>query len=134
MSSGTANRCTNWLELGAASRKHWHATSREFAQALNGRLNAILHIEPPNGTGNAPLLGLPYGVKDMVRSARRRPSGGLIDGSRLPIVGTSTLIDRLSRAGADLVCFTGMTELASEPSGFNAAYGRVKNPWNLDHV
>ena len=134
MSSRTGNRFTNWFELGATSREYWHARSRELAQTLNGRLNAILHIEPPNGTGHAPLLGLPYGVKDMVRSPKRRPSGGLIDCSGLPIVGTSTLIDRLSGAGADLVCFTGMTELASEPSGFNAAHGRVMNPWNLDYV
>src|SRR5499426_3537284 len=27
-----------------------------------------------------------------------------------------------------------MTELAYEPSGFNATRGRVRNPWNLDFI
>ena len=30
--------------------------------------------------------------------------------------------------------FTQMTELAYEPSGFNASRGRVKNPWSLDYI
>jgi aspartyl-tRNA(Asn)/glutamyl-tRNA(Gln) amidotransferase subunit A len=134
LSSRAVNRFANWSELGTTPRKHWHASSRERAQALNGRLNAMLHIEPTNDVARGPLLGLPYGVKDMVRSARRQPTGGLADGTRLPIEGTSALLDRFDRAGGDLVCFTGMTELASEPSGFNAAHGRVKNPWNVDYV
>ena len=36
--------------------------------------------------------------------------------------------------GGDLIGFTNMTELAYEPSGFNATRGRVKNPWNLDYI
>jgi aspartyl-tRNA(Asn)/glutamyl-tRNA(Gln) amidotransferase subunit A len=134
MSSRTVNRFTNWFELGPAARRDWHAKSRDVAHALNGRLNAILQIEPSHAIADGPLLGLPFGVKDMLHSAERRPSGGLADGSGLPIEGTSTLIEQLGRAGADLVCFTAMTELASEPSGFNAAHGRVKNPWNLNYV
>ena len=134
MSSRTVNRFTNWFELGPAARRDWHAQSRNLAHALNGRLNAILQIEPTHVIADGPLLGLPFGVKDMLRSAGRRPSGGLADGSGLPIEGTSALIERLGRAGADLVCFTAMTELASEPSGFNAAHGRVKNPWDLHYV
>ena len=40
----------------------------------------------------------------------------------------------MDEAGADRIGFTQMTELAYEPSGFNASRGRVKNPWNLDRV
>jgi aspartyl-tRNA(Asn)/glutamyl-tRNA(Gln) amidotransferase subunit A len=134
MSSRAVNRFTNWFELGTVSREHWHASSRERAKALNERLNAMLRIELANQVADGPLLGLPYGVKDMIQSGRRKPTGGLVDGSGLPIEGSSTLLERLDRAGGDLVCFTGMTELASEPSGFNAVRGRVKNPWNLGSI
>src|SRR5262249_25605855 len=50
------------------------------------------------------------------------------------VEGCSGLLERLANAGADLVAFTSMTELAYEPSGFNQTLGRVRNPWNLDFI
>ena len=76
MSSRTVNRFTNWFELGPAARRDWHAQSRNLAHALNGRLNAILQIEPTHVIADGPLFGLPFGVKDMLRSAGRRPRTG----------------------------------------------------------
>ena len=49
-------------------------------------------------------------------------------------VARATVLARLGAAGADRVGFTNMTALAYEPSGFNAARGRVRNPWNPDFV
>ena len=43
----------------------------------------------------------------------------------------STLLDR---AGARRIGSTAMTELAYEPSGYNAVHGAPKNPWNFDYV
>ena len=134
MSRHTVKRFANWFDLAPAARRDWQAKSRDLAHSLNGRLNAMLQIEPSRGIADGPLLGLPFGVKDMLRSAGRHPTGGLSDGSGLPLDGKSTLIEQLNQAGGDLICFTGMTELASEPSGFNAAHGRPKNPMKLEYV
>jgi aspartyl-tRNA(Asn)/glutamyl-tRNA(Gln) amidotransferase subunit A len=80
------------------------------------------------------LGGLPYAAKDLFHTLSHRPGGGFGDGLDLGIVGTSDLLEHLDAAGADLIGFTNMTELAYEPSGFNATRGRVKNPWNLDFI
>jgi Asp-tRNA(Asn)/Glu-tRNA(Gln) amidotransferase A subunit family amidase len=129
------NRIPSWFELDAATRRRWQAASRDRATAINARLNAFLQIEPPpHAVEPGPLGGLPCGVKDMLRTAGRQPSGGLADVGKLTVAGVSAIPDKLEKAGADIVGFTGMTELASEPSGFNAAHGRVKNPWNLDYI
>ncbi|AMN43997.1 amidase [Rhodoplanes sp. Z2-YC6860] len=128
------HRFKDWFDLDDDARQHWHAASREWARAINLRLNAFLQIEPPAGVHTGPLRGLPYAIKDMFRTADRRPTGGLADGGGLAITGTSALTAQFDQAGASLVGFTGMTELASEPSGLNAVHGRVKNPWNLDYI
>jgi aspartyl-tRNA(Asn)/glutamyl-tRNA(Gln) amidotransferase subunit A len=40
----------------------------------------------------------------------------------------------LDDAGGRLIGYTAMSELAYEPSGYNAGRGRVGNPWNLDFI
>jgi aspartyl-tRNA(Asn)/glutamyl-tRNA(Gln) amidotransferase subunit A len=40
----------------------------------------------------------------------------------------------LDGAGARCLGFTAMTELAYEPSGYNAVCERARNPWNLDFI
>jgi len=128
------HRFSDWFALDAVARQHWHAASRERARAIDARLNAFLQIEPSSTVRTGPLRSLPYAVKDMLRTADHRPTGGLADGSGVAITGSSTIAAKLDQAGADLVGFTGMTELASEPSGLNDAHGRVKNPWNTNYI
>jgi aspartyl-tRNA(Asn)/glutamyl-tRNA(Gln) amidotransferase subunit A len=127
-------RIPDWTSLDTAARQGWWASARERAQALNAMLNAFVEIEPPRGEPGGPLNGLPYAAKDMLRTPAHQPSGGLAGTPDLGIVGSSDLLARLDEAGADRIGFTQMTELAYEPSGFNASRGRVKNPWILDHV
>jgi aspartyl-tRNA(Asn)/glutamyl-tRNA(Gln) amidotransferase subunit A len=40
----------------------------------------------------------------------------------------------LDEAGCLRTGYTALTELAYEPSGYNAAHGRVRNPWNPDFI
>jgi aspartyl-tRNA(Asn)/glutamyl-tRNA(Gln) amidotransferase subunit A len=70
----------------------------------------------------------------MFRTPTRDPGCGLAVAFAPRVEGFSVLIEGLADAGADLAAFTGMTELAYEPSGFNASHGRVRNPWNLDFI
>ena len=46
----------------------------------------------------------------------------------------AAVLNLLDCAGGLRVGYTAMTELAYEPSGYNAVHGRVGNPWNLDFI
>lgn len=127
-------RIPDWTSLDAAARQAWMASAHARAEALDAVLNAFVAIEPAPTVAAGRLNGLPYAAKDMLRTSSHEPSGGLAGTGDLGIVGDSDLLERLDAAGAVRIGFTQMTELAYEPSGFNASRGRVKNPWSLDHV
>ena len=128
------HRIPDWTSLDAAARRRWLANARERAETLDAALNAFVTIEPARAGGDGALHGMPYAAKDMLRTPAHRPSGGLAGADDLGIAGNSDLLDRLDAGGANRIGFTQMTELAYEPSGFNASRGRVRNPWSLDHV
>jgi aspartyl-tRNA(Asn)/glutamyl-tRNA(Gln) amidotransferase subunit A len=109
-------------------------TAAEHAQRLEPRLNAFVTIEDGVARVDGKLGGLPYAAKDIFRTASRRPTGGLATATDLAIEGDTDLLALLDNAGARRVGFTGLPELAYEPSGYNHARGRVRNPWNLDFV
>ena len=122
--------------LDATARRRRRRAARPLATALDPVLNAfaqIAHIvssaDACRSAGRCALRrqGL---VPDLLPPAGRR----VPEATDLGIVGTSDLLERLDAAGADLIGFTNMTELAYEPSGFNATRGRVKNPWSLDYI
>jgi hypothetical protein len=127
-------RIPDWTSLDAAARQRWRTSARERASELNTELNAFVEIEASKVRLGRTLDAMPYAAKDMLRTPSHQPSGGLAGAGELGIVGNSDLLDRLDEAGADRIGFTQMTELAYEPSGFNASRGRVKNPWSLDRV
>ena len=124
------HRIPDWSALDATARRRRRETARPLAAALDPVLNAFAQID----TSSRPLTpagrlgGVPYAAKDLFQTSSRRPGGGFPEAIDLGIVGTSDLLERLDAAGADLIGFTNMTELAYEPSGFNATRGRVKNP------
>ena len=129
-------RIPDWSTLDAAARRRRRETARPLATALDPVLNAFAQIDTssraPRPAGR--LDGVPYAAKDLFHASSRRPGGGFPEAIDFGIVETSDLLERLDAAGADLIGFTNMTELAYEPSGFNATRGRVKNPWSLDHI
>jgi aspartyl-tRNA(Asn)/glutamyl-tRNA(Gln) amidotransferase subunit A len=129
------NRIRDWSELDPKARRRRREGARAHAAALAPVLNAFVEIVPPAASGMlGPLNGLPYAAKDMFRTPTREPGCGFGIGGAFGIEGYSDPIARLSAAGADLIGFTNMTELAYEPSGFNATRARVRNPWNLDFI
>jgi aspartyl-tRNA(Asn)/glutamyl-tRNA(Gln) amidotransferase subunit A len=129
------DRIRDWGELSAKAQRRRLKAARAHAAALGPALNAFVEIMPPATSGVAgPLSGLPFAAKDMFRTPTREPGCGFGIGFASAFEGFSDPIARLAAAGADLVGFTSMTELAYEPSGFNATRGRVRNPWNLDFI
>src|SRR5262245_2732619 len=128
-------RIRDWNDLDADAQRRRRETARAHAVALDPVLNAFVEITPPASipTGG-PLCGLPYAAKDMFRTPAREPGCGFGSAATFAIEGVCDPITRLSAAGADLIGFTQMPELAYEPSGYNPIRGRVRNPWNLDFI
>ena len=127
-------RFPDWLTLDPALRRKISSTAAERAGRLEPRLNAFVALEEGLVSVEGHLGGLPYAAKDMFRTASHRPTGGLSTLGDVAIEGDTDLLARLDGAGARRVGFTGLPELAYEPSGYNHAHGRVRNPWNLDFV
>ena len=80
------------------------------------------------------LDGIPYAAKDIFFRPDRCPTGGLATSLLTPSLTHADALRRLDDAGGFCVGYTSMTELAYEPSGYNAVRPRVKNPWNLDFI
>jgi aspartyl-tRNA(Asn)/glutamyl-tRNA(Gln) amidotransferase subunit A len=124
-----------WTSLDSAAQRRWRATRRDFAEAANPFFNAFVSIDSgSHRSADGILAGLPYAAKDMLKIDGRSPTGGLSTAVGLNIAGESDLLRRIDEAGADRIGFTNMTELAYEPSGYNASRGRSKNPWNTDFI
>ncbi|WP_207940559.1 hypothetical protein DOK78_001933 [Enterococcus sp. DIV2402] len=82
-----------------------------------------------NQVNQCPLLGIPYGVKDLVQVEGLPLEAGskILKGNIA--TKNATVINRLNRAGAALI---GKTTTAEFASGGGAP--STKNPWNLSHT
>ena len=128
-------RIRDWSDLDAAAQRRRQEAARAQAAALDPLLNAFVEIALPAPLGAGDMLnGLPYAAKDMFRTTAREPGCGFGRDASFAIEGFCDPVARLSAAGADLIGYTNMPELAYEPSGFNATHGRVRNPWNPDFI
>lgn len=127
---------SNWAALDADSRQVLTATASDRARRLEPRLNAFVVIEESSAAppSKGPLAGVPYAAKDLFATIGRSPTCGLADGAKIDLKGDAEVLSRLDEAGAHRLGFTTMTELAYEPSGFNAVRKRARNPWNLDFI
>ncbi len=128
-------RFSDWNSRGAAEHRQISAHAGEFARALDKQLKAYVAFEDVV-TAPAPgiLDGMPYALKDMFVSSTRRPHGGLARPLPMPSSRQAEVLTLLDHAGARRVGTTAMTELAFEPSGYNAVHGAPKNPWNFDFI
>ena len=127
-------RFPDWASLNAAEREKISAQAGEFARALDTQLKAYVAFEKPITPAKGVLAATPYAAKDMFMSNTRRPHGGLAQALPEAASQQAEVLDLLDRAGAHRIGSTAMTELAYEPSGYNAARGAPKNPWNFDYI
>ena len=98
------------------------------------QLKAFVAFEDDTASPRGPLNGMPYAAKDMFVSKARQPHGGLAQPLPMDATQRADVLNLLDRAGAHRIGTTAMTELAYEPSGYNAKDGGPKNPWNFDCV
>lgn len=128
-------RFPDWSILDETERARLSTHASEFARALDASLKAFVAFEGTATTPAAgPLDGMPYAAKDMFVCGTRAPQGGLAQPLPMPSAQQAEVLTLLDRAGARRVGITAMTELAYEPSGYNAVGGAPKNPWNFDFI
>ena len=127
-------RFPDWASLDAAERAHISAQAGDFARALDAQLKAYVAFENAITPAKGILGGMPYASKDMFVSRTRKPHGGLAQPLPMGSSQEAEVLSLLDRAGAHRIGSTAMTELAYEPSGYNAVHGAPKNPWNFDYV
>ena len=122
----------DWSDLSSLQRSDERERCLERLAACKDVLNATVAIT--TGTGpphdSLPLEGLPYATKDMFDRPERRAGWGGVRPSGPPPSHTAEVLRRLDTAGGWEVAVSSMTELAYEPSGFNATRGRTLNPWH----
>ena len=90
--------------------------------------------ELAKGTIKGPLHGVPLAHKDMYYDAGHVSTCGSLIRRDFVATTTSTALQRLKDAGAVRLGTLQMAEFAYGPTGHNAHYGPVQNPWKLGHV
>src|ERR1700720_3390456 len=130
-------------------------SSREVTQSCldriaNGQphLNAFMAIEPEaalaaadaadaklaKGNAGGALHGVPLAHKDMYYDAGKVVTCGSKIRREFVATATSTALQRLKDAGTIRLGSLQMAEFAYGPTGHNAHYGPVHNPWGIDHI
>jgi aspartyl-tRNA(Asn)/glutamyl-tRNA(Gln) amidotransferase subunit A len=119
-----------------AQRQLALSTAIARATRLQARLRAFVKLSAPAkiSTATRPLAFLPYAAKDLFLAPNHWPCCGLAAPVEPGRTGYADVLRSLDAAGAARIGFTAMTELAYEPSGFNAIVDYPRNPWNCDFI
>jgi aspartyl-tRNA(Asn)/glutamyl-tRNA(Gln) amidotransferase subunit A len=134
-------------EKRVSSREVTRACLHRIA-AWQPKLNAFMAVEAEaalkaadeadaalaKGNKSGPLHGVPLAHKDMYYDAGRVVTCGSLIRRDFVASTTSTALQRLKDAGSIRLGSLHMAEFAYGPTGHNAHYGAVHNPWGLDHI
>jgi aspartyl-tRNA(Asn)/glutamyl-tRNA(Gln) amidotransferase subunit A len=86
------------------------------------------------GHSHGALHGVPLAHKDMYYDAGKVVTCGSHIRRDFVATTTSTALQRLKDAGTIRLGSLQMVEFAYGPTGHNAHFGAVRNPWNVDHI
>ena len=102
--------------------------------SADAALEAARAAESALMTGHAvgPLHGVPWAPKDLYSTMGLRTTGGSKILREWVPSEDSTVVARLTRAGAIVLGKLNMHEFAYGPEGINAHYGDTRNPWSAD--
>ena len=132
-----------------------HVSSREATRSClhriaqwQPRLNAFMALEAEaalkaadeadaalaKGNAKGVLHGVPLAHKDMYYEAGKVVTCGSKIRRDFVATTTSTALQRIKDAGTIRLGSLQMAEFAYGPTGHNAHFGPVHNPWNVDHI
>jgi aspartyl-tRNA(Asn)/glutamyl-tRNA(Gln) amidotransferase subunit A len=99
-------------------------------------LKAAVEADESLAKGNVkgPLHGVPLAHKDMYYDAGHVSTCGSLIRRDFVATSTSTALQRLKDAGSIRLGTLQMAEFAYGPTGHNAHYGPVQNPWKHGHI
>jgi aspartyl-tRNA(Asn)/glutamyl-tRNA(Gln) amidotransferase subunit A len=141
-------------ELGEALRTR-RISIRELADShldrlgqVNSKLNAFALPDPDGARAAAAALdselaagklrsvlhGIPITVKDLFATRGQRTAAGSLILSERVTDHDAEVVANLRAAGAIILGKTSMDEFAFSPTGLNAHYGPVRNPWDMSRV
>lgn len=128
-------RITDWFRLSREARDRVSSSALARALRLEAQLHAFIALAPsPPSSGDGALACLPYAAKDLFFIPGHSPSAGLAHPIDRQFAEGATVLRCLDMAGAHRIGFTAMTELAYQPSGYNAVSQRPRNPWHRDFI
>ena len=104
----------------------------EAEQALKAADEADAALAKGNARGV--LHGVPLAHKDMYYEAGKVVTCGSKIRRDFVATTTATALQRIKDAGTVRLGTLQMAEFAYGPTGHNAHYGPVRNPWNVDHI
>src|SRR5262249_36843193 len=129
-------RFSDWTQSTLQQRRAAFSAAIARATRLEARLHAFVQLsarqEISSQTGS--LAFLPYAAKDLFFANDHLPCCGLTTAIGTDRHAYADALRDLDQAGGSRIGFTAMTELACEPSGFNAVSGYPRNPWNYDFI
>jgi aspartyl-tRNA(Asn)/glutamyl-tRNA(Gln) amidotransferase subunit A len=134
-------------EKQVSSREATRSCLHRIAQ-WQPRLNAFMALEAEQalkaadeadaalakGNAKGALHGVPLAHKDMYYEAGKVVTCGSKIRRDFVATTTSTALQRLKDAGTVRLGSLQMAEFAYGPTGHNAHYGAVHNPWHVDHI
>src|SRR5919198_2956482 len=131
----TAAQAVAAIESGELDARELFEAYRRRAAADD--LNAFLWVAdeaPADGYADAPLRGVPLGVKDLfcTKDVPSQAGSRILEGYRPPY--TATGVEQLARAGPPLLGKTNQDEFAMGSSNENSAFGPALNPWDRTRV
>jgi len=108
-------------------------------ERLNPTLNAFITVIPPQeniypSSGSMPLYGIPVAVKDLYNTRGiRTTAGSKFFADHIPQEDAFT-VQKIKKAGAQIVGKTNTHEIALGVTNNNPHYGACKNPWDVTRI
>jgi aspartyl-tRNA(Asn)/glutamyl-tRNA(Gln) amidotransferase subunit A len=126
----------DWSSLTLQQKRAAASSAMASAARLEVRLHAFakLALAEHGVSDTGSLAFLPYAAKDLFFAPEHQPHCGLSVAFEPDGSGYADVLRDLDEAGARRIGFTAMTELAYQPSGFNAGSNYPRNPWNCEFI
>lgn len=119
----------------------------ERIESYNSETNCFLFVDQDNVRHQAKQLdkelqrghirghlhGIPIALKDIFENVNHKVTAGSKSLSHVSQK-TATVVSRLTEAGAVILGYLNLDELAAGGTGDNSHFGRCKNPWHHGHI